>query len=181
MAAVVIERRFEKPVSLDFLAHADRSARWCLDAHGCRLLMQSLTTDGLSSLCVYEAPDAEALRRVSKQVGVSPPPAIWAAAVHYDPSDPRPGATELKPGENGFAVVDRAFDAPMEYAEVRARRAEKSSCLTMHGVRFLRSYLSLDGRRLACVYAAPDVEAVRSAVRMTGLAYDFVRQARAAE
>jgi hypothetical protein len=33
----------------------------------------------------------------------------------------------------------------------------------------LRSYLSLDGMRMLCLYAAPDLEAVRQANRLTGL------------
>ena len=180
MGAVVIERRFEKPVSLDLLGRANAGAQWCLDIHGCRLFMQSLTPDGLRSLCVYDAPDAQALRRASDQVGGWPEPTVWSATTHFDPSDVNPGATTLLAGENGFAIVDRSFPEPATFAEMQAREAAKSSCLTMHRVRFLRSFLSLDGKRMACVYAAPDTEAVRNAVRATGLPYDSVRPARLA-
>lgn len=180
MGAVVVERRYDQPISLDLLGQAERGARWCFDIHDCRMRMQSLTSDGLHSLCVYDAPDAEALRRASDTMPGWPAPTIWSATTHFDPSDPDPGATTLEPGENGFAIVDRSFPRPVSFAEMQALEAEKSSCLTMHRVRFLRSLLSLDGKRMACVYAAPDTEAVRNAVRATGLPYDSVRPARAA-
>ena len=42
-------------------------------------------------------------------------------------------------------------------------------CLTIHRVRTLRSYLSSDGRRMVCVYQAPDVESVRVAKQKAGV------------
>ena len=49
----------------------------------------------------------------------------------------------------------------------------------LHGVRFLRSYFSTDGRRMLCLYEAPDVESVRFANRQAGLPFDLAWGVRA--
>jgi hypothetical protein len=46
-------------------------------------------------------------------------------------------------------------------------------------VSFLRSYFAIDGRRMLCLYEAPDVESVRFANRQAGLPFDRVWGARA--
>lgn len=177
MGTVVVERRFEKPVSLDFLGRADQASRWCLEMHRCRVRFQSLAADGLSTLCVYDAPDAEAMRRVSEQIGAEPEPVIWAATAHVNPAGNGEPDHALRPGEHVHATVDRSFAEPILFADAQAMEEQRSYCLVMHRVRHVVSYLSFDRRRMACVYAAPDVEAVRSAVRMTGLPFDSVRTA----
>jgi hypothetical protein len=41
-------------------------------------------------------------------------------------------------------------------------------------VRFLQSLFSLDRRRMLCLYAAPDAEAVRHAQRGAGLPFERI-------
>jgi Protein of unknown function (DUF4242) len=48
------------------------------------------------------------------------------------------------------------------------------SCLTLHGVRHVVSYVTPDGLRMSCVFDAPDCEAVRRAARELGYVYDAV-------
>jgi hypothetical protein len=94
---------------------------------------------------------------------------IWASTEHWSPSDaPRPGLA-VSGNAAAVALVDRRFDAPTEFGDAQALEDQQRQCLTMHRVRFLRSYQSLDRTRMVCLYAAPDVEAVRSANRLTGL------------
>ena len=52
---------------------------------------------------------------------------------------------------------------------VDARRLDP--CLAAHDVRWLRSYLSLDRRRMICEFEAADAEAVRSSFRSAGVAF----------
>lgn len=173
----LIENRYSRPKSLEALVAMDRSARWCLDAHRCMPLFQSVAPDGLSSICVYQVPDAQALRNAARQLEVDPPPAIWGATVHVAPGGTMRPLHQLGAGERSFALVDRVFDRPMDFEEVQAMEDEKSSCLTLHSVRFVCSFLSLDRLRMGCVYAAPDVESVRNAVRMTQLPFRSVSAA----
>lgn len=173
----LIENRYARPKSLEALVAMDRSARWCFDIHGCTALFQSLAPDGLSSICVYNAPDAQALRNAARQMELDPPPSIWGATVHMAPGGTTRSLHELAAQERSFALVDRVFDRPMDFEEVQAMEDEKSSCLTLHRVRFVCSFLSLDRQRMGCVYAAPDVESVRNAVRMTQLPFRSINAA----
>jgi hypothetical protein len=60
-------------------------------------------------------------------------------------------------------IVERTFETPVDRAAIETTLARGGWCLGAHGVRFLGGYLSADGRRLLCVYDAPDAESVRLA------------------
>jgi hypothetical protein len=47
--------------------------------------------------------------------------------------------------------------------------AEKAGCLELHGCRQIESFLSGDGRRMVCVFEAPDAESVRICQRAAPL------------
>lgn len=177
MVAVVVELTFSEPVDLERIVGMEVGARWCFDIYESRALVHSLSTDGTRSLCVFDAPDAEAMRRATARLGASVPPVVWAATAH-----PAAGAGDdlaLRPGEAVLAIVDRNLAEPLSFDALQATEDARASCLAMNGVRALRSYLSLDRRRIACLYAAPDLEAVRTASRMTGLPFEDVLAARA--
>jgi hypothetical protein len=88
----------------------------------------------------------------------------------------------------GTIVIEHRFEhasfEPERHDEAQRRNA---MCLALHGVRHLVSYVTPDGRRMICVFEAPDAEAVRRAARQLGLALDnvwpatVVRDARSAE
>lgn len=71
-------------------------------------------------------------------------------------------------------IVERSFPEPVEFSEVQAREDRSAWCMQAHHVRFVRSYFSLDRRRMICVYDAPDAEAVRRANETAGLPFDHV-------
>jgi hypothetical protein len=78
---VVVERSFAEPAVLgDLQAMEDRGA-WCLDLNGVRFLHTYLSLDRLRMVCVYEAPDAEAVRRTQKQLAM-PFDDVWAATLY---------------------------------------------------------------------------------------------------
>ena len=54
--------------------------QWCLDAHGVRHVTSYLAPDGRRMICVFEAPDAEAIRRTAAQLGYQYD-SIWTATV----------------------------------------------------------------------------------------------------
>jgi len=72
-----------------------------------------------------------------------------------------------------FLILEKEFDPPLspEQHDEEARQAEP--CLEARGVRWIRSYLSTDRRRMICEFEAADAEAVRDAFRSAGL--PFVR------
>jgi len=58
--------------------------------------------------------------------------------------------------------------APLDPAEVK--RLARHGCLNIHRVRWPRSYLASDGRRMLCWYQARDAESVRLVLRQQGAA-----------
>jgi hypothetical protein len=78
---VVVERSFESAVTLQDLRLLDESSRWCKETYGVRLLHSYMSADGLRVICVYEAPDAEAVRTANRQAG-APFDQVWKAAIY---------------------------------------------------------------------------------------------------
>jgi hypothetical protein len=71
-------------------------------------------------------------------------------------------------------VVERSFAEPVNVVELQEQENRHHGCLEMHGVVFLRTYVSSDSRRMICLYEAPDAEAVRRVNDVAQLAYDRV-------
>lgn len=74
-------------------------------------------------------------------------------------------------------VLERQLDPPMRLGDVRAMEAQSLWCLEQYRVRHVTSLLSSDGRRLACSFAAPDTESVRSVLRRLDVPYRRVWRA----
>jgi hypothetical protein len=70
-------------------------------------------------------------------------------------------------------VLERIFDEPLTADDVR-RMASEMSCLELYRVKPVRSYLMPDGRRLVCVFQAPDAEALRAVGRANRFPVDAV-------
>ena len=70
-----------------------------------------------------------------------------------------------------FLVMEKEFDAPYT-PEAHDSEAERlDPCLSAHGVRWIRSYLAVDRRRMICEFEADDAEAVRSACRSANVGF----------
>jgi len=65
-------------------------------------------------------------------------------------------------------VVERTLEEPMDVAALAANGERTLACLQAHNVRFVQTYRSPDGKRVICVYEAPDAESVRIALRQHG-------------
>lgn len=178
MVSVIIERAYGRPIKLDDIFTGDRALRWCLDIYAGSARFHALTAEARNSICVYEAPDAEAMRNVERTSGLRAAQRIWAATVHPGPGDDPGKAPVLETVEATLGLVERSFAEPIEFESLQAAEDENNSCLVMHRVRFVRSYLALDKRKMICLYAAPDLESIRTANRMTGLPVDEVYLAR---
>jgi hypothetical protein len=71
-------------------------------------------------------------------------------------------------------IVERSFEEPMQFEEIQRAESDTSWCLEINRVKFLHTYLSSDGKRMICVYEAPDAEAVRRANTTAKLPFDRV-------
>jgi hypothetical protein len=78
---VVVERLFPEAVTPDFVSTALRQSGWCLDLHGAEYIESFLGSDGRHMVCLFRAPDAEAVRRANQQGGV-PYTDVWTASLH---------------------------------------------------------------------------------------------------
>jgi hypothetical protein len=78
---VVVERKFPTPVTLEYVSSARRRAGWCLDLHRTTYIESYFGGDGMKMVCVYRAPDAEAVRMANDQAQV-PYTDVWTATVH---------------------------------------------------------------------------------------------------
>ena len=72
----------------------------------------------------------------------------------------------------------RLEERPFDIERFNAAQRDKLPCLTLHGVRHVISYVAPDGRKMICVFEAPDAEAVRRTARQLGYVYDRVWLAR---
>jgi hypothetical protein len=134
-----------------------------------------LARGGMQCVCVFDAPDAEAIRSAFRTAESSTPKSVWAATVHCGPRDDDAGGPPaLQHPTSALALVERSFAAPVVFDNVQAMEDAGADCLNLHRVRFLRSYFSTDRRRMICLYEAPDVEAVRTANRQVGLPFEQI-------
>lgn len=155
MALVLVERRFDQPVEFEDIQKLEDAASWCLDAHKVRFIKTFFSRDQRRMLCLYEAPDAEAVRLAEDQACV-PYDRAWTCT-HL----PAPAAAARAGKET--VIVERAFSEPItaEFASSTFKRIEW--CLDLHRATYLESYLANDGMSMVCVFHAPDAEAVRLA------------------
>lgn len=174
MAFVVAERTLPAPVSLAHLRKMILSGKWCNDLYGVTHCGSLLSPDHRQMVCFYRAPDAESVRATSQRLNV-PYDQIWSATLHgpveSDPvtAVPSEQASADLPPDRSTVLVQRGFDAPVTFEDLQAREEAHGWCLVQHQVRFLQSFLSMDRRRMLCLYAAPDAEAVRQVQHRTGL------------
>jgi hypothetical protein len=83
--AIVVERRLPEPLDEPAIRDAVAEGAWCLEQHGCRIVWTFLSTEDDRCLCVFEAPDAEAVRRTQRTMGM-PFETAWPADVRVPPS-----------------------------------------------------------------------------------------------
>ena len=81
MATIVIEHRFERrPFDVERFSAAQRRSAPCFTLHGVRHVVSYVAPDGLRMICVFEAPDCEAVRRTARQLGYGYD-SVWPATV----------------------------------------------------------------------------------------------------
>ncbi|PXX99341.1 DUF4242 domain-containing protein [Halomonas sp. LBP4] len=167
MIDVLVERYFEEPLGAELVMTLTLGAQACFDLHRIAWQGSLLAKDGHRLLCHFHAPDAEAARIGLRQAGADVT-GLWAGTVHDAPGPP---PTDLA-GAN--VLVERSFDEPVTVEAIQALEDAGSACLQNHRVRFVRTFFSLSGKRMICLYRAPDAESVRLAQHQAGMPMDRV-------
>lgn len=85
LATVVVERDFEEPGSMEELQAREEAAAWCLEQHRVKFLHSLFSMDRKRMVCLYQAPDAESVRRAQETAGM-PVSRIWACR-HFTPEN----------------------------------------------------------------------------------------------
>lgn len=70
-----------------------------------------------------------------------------------------------------LVIVERSFEST---EEGKAVFEGDTSCFDLYEVKFVRSYLSPDRKRVICLFEAPDAESVRMANRQAGKSFERV-------
>jgi hypothetical protein len=81
MALVIVERAFDKPASFAELQALEDAFEWCKKQNEVVFLRSYFSASKTRMICLYEAPDAEAVRRVNRTAGL-PFEQIWAGTQH---------------------------------------------------------------------------------------------------
>lgn len=87
MEHVVVERSFQEPVTYEELQCREGRSRWCFDMHQVEFLYSYFSKDRRRMMCVYRAPDAEAVRVANEKAGL-PFDRVWTASVHRADEEP---------------------------------------------------------------------------------------------
>jgi len=167
MVEVIVERSFEDPADYDAIQARENCQAGCFDEHRVRFLGTWLSKDRRRMICLYEAPDAESVRIVQRQAKM-PLDRVWSATRTSPPA----GSLRPAPEAQEHVVVERSFETPITPAAIAALLEKGGECLPRHRVAYLGGHLASDGRRMICVFLAPDAESVRIANRQGGAPFD---------
>lgn len=157
MVPVLFETEYDSPKRISDVLAQEKGSRWCLDLHGCRPLIHGIAANGMRSLCLFEAPDAEALRDALRQLGAPAAMSAWTATSAYRKDFTRAG-WPWSGGPFAFSRHDIATKA--EYDRFQTLGREDGFCMVTHNVRIIGDFVSLDRTRAARLYLTPDLEAI---------------------
>jgi hypothetical protein len=71
-------------------------------------------------------------------------------------------------------ILERSFDPPLTDELFQELNGRLMPCLDRARVRWIRSHLSLDRRRLVCLFEATDAGVVRDALRQARIPHERV-------
>jgi hypothetical protein len=157
---LILERSFDPPRPVAEALTRIRESGWCFAMHKVDWKESFLATDGRAMVCWFSAPDQESVRIALRQTGADTRN-LWPGTMHQGRE---PGVPNV--------LVERSFVQPVPLAELQSLDA--AGCLQAQGVRFVRTFLSLDRMRMLCLYEAPDAESVRLSQRKAAIPIDSV-------
>jgi hypothetical protein len=84
MSLLIVEERFDPPIDPDGLNGYTDALSPCLKTYDVKWVSSFVARDGSQCICVYEAPDAEAVRQAYRAAEVPFQFKVWPAN-HYKP------------------------------------------------------------------------------------------------
>jgi hypothetical protein len=157
MVPVIFDADNEMPQTLADVLAQEKADRWCLDLHQCLPLVHGVSLDGLRGLCIYEAPDAEAVRRAVHHLGAPATLKAWTVTPFYRSGYTRAGWPWAK---SPLAITFHEFPTDADRERFRSDMSA-GFCMRAHEVCVIADFVSLDQGKAVRLYAAPDLEAVR--------------------
>jgi predicted amidohydrolase YtcJ len=166
----MVERTFP-PGALDGLDAATKAQVNSKNAAlGVRWVGSYATGDLQKTFCVYEGPDAGAIRAAAADNGL---PVDSAVEIPYDlEPGPRVAAASAKPARR--FLVERTFPAGALDTLDDAAKRQVNRVNAELGVVWVHSYVDPSRTRTWCIYEAPDEAAVREAARRNGIPADRI-------
>jgi hypothetical protein len=140
---------------------------------GVRWLRSYSTSDETRTYSLYEAPNADAVRKAAalNKLAVT---SVNEAPVDLDSeSDARSGA--LPSGMHRY-MIERTFPAGALAGLDSATKAKVNATNSKFGAQWVTSYANSDETKTYCVYNAADEAAVRAAAKANGLPVDKITE-----
>jgi len=78
---VILEREYLEPLSPEDVQRMAAETQ-CLELYRVKPVRSYLMPDGLRMVCIFQAPDAEALRSVGRANGFPPGSVVWSSTLH---------------------------------------------------------------------------------------------------
>lgn len=150
---MLLERNFDPPLSSADVPVRARDSAWCREMYHVEWQASYLAAGGRRMVCWFTAVDAESVRAALRQSHTDTE-VLWAGTLHEarEPAIPN-------------VLVERSFIEPVMLEQIQSIEDAAGGCLKAHQVTFVRTFFSVDGRRMLCLYKAPDAESVRLAQR----------------
>ena len=164
MTDIFLEREYDPPLDPESVLELLAAASGCLDMHSVEWNGSCLSNDGGKLFCWYRAPDMESARIAMRELDVDLS-TLWRGTVHDAPDV---GEKEIATAN---ILVERRFDQSTPLQQIQDIEDAGIGCLESRNVRFIRTFFSVDQKRMICLYAAPDAESVRQAQREAGVPF----------
>ena len=164
MPELFLERTFDPPITPADVLDMARTGLNCFETHRVAWRVSLLAAGGRKMICRFHAPEAESLRLALRATGAADG-RLWPGTVHDGP-----GLSEADQA-SANVLIERSFGTPVTPEEIQAAE-EKGWCAQAHRVTFMRTYVSIDRKRMICLYRAPDAESVRLAQRYMKMPVD---------
>lgn len=168
MQRVVVERSFDEPANYEQLEAREKAAAWCGTTRRVRFLRSYFSSDKRHMVCLYEAPDAEAVRTFQHAAEM---PVTHVYSVHnvVDALPERPRGYSMVVAQRDLTAMP---DLTLEMVQHQA--TDPLGCSRRLRLEHFGAYLSRDLKRMVCTYYTPDLESVRQANRESGTPWEHL-------
>lgn len=168
MACIVVETIYDPPLTKELGEEIHERAIPCLSARNVNWICSFISGDRRRSVCWFEGVDAETVRQAYRHADV-PFARIWTAQIRQaEDIDP------LTENDVSVSIIEGSYDEPFTEDEWDESNRLLSPCYEERGVRWIRSFVSLDRRRTICQLRSPDAESIRESYRRFSFPFDRV-------